>query len=387
MKKKSLENLVKTNGLDLTVNIPESVVVSRQKVRYRSIGSNLSQITFELSNGESWVAPQSSYLKFKVTSSGGDIDFTNDGGAWELFSTVRFIHNSGTELAHDKHRSRYQYARGRTEKTVSWKDVVGIMAGVNSTLVDGVTQTFHVPLNMLCSLFDSEMKYCPSYILAGGRFELERESASNLQGTATSFAFEDVELVMDELVLADDVINAMNSLSAKGDLVWKSYSYEEQLVNASGNQVSLQLSKSLGRVYEVLLTTQTDTSTRPEGNGGGASVWETSQFRINNTYFPAQECTDVKQRYLQHYDARHADGEIFDYTFTDYGTTTVVKQTLERNQVLPKSTSGAHLSSSSSLQFYGKLAVAPSANRIVTMWAIHCKMITPYGNQKVIVEM
>ncbi len=402
-----MSSLMTANNLSYTVQPSISLFNSRQYTKYPAQNSSYGQnqtIICHLSNSDTFVNPKTSYLKFSVRRTDGNAANQTTFGEWgsglNLFSRVRYIHSSGVELSHNIDISPYEAMNSRVTESQEYWDTEGKLSGHNAE-IDANSKTFCVRLDRLCKTFRSE-KLVPPFLLSGSRLELQSASSDKAfvhsLDQPTTYAIENVELVLDSYILSDAAFSSIEVLSSQGKVEYTAIDFELISSTKNSQQGSLNLQKSLGRATRVLMACYDAQTVADRGSSyhqplGADESFKQHQFRINSLYMPSLPA-DRTEAYIaalqakhgQQYPAKLTYNEYFDDGVVNSPTGQAIVQSLQRNDWLGKS-SGLPINSSSSLRVNVEFEQGAVQTRVVKMYTDHVKIITPYLYDRVVLSV
>lgn len=405
-----MSTLLQANHLSYTVPPSISLFNSRQYTKYPAQNASYSAnqtIICHLSNSDTFVNPKTSFLKFSVKRTDPNADTKTGFGEWgsatNLFSRVRYIHSSGVELSHNIDISPYEAMNTRVTESEEYWGTEAKLGGYN-TEVTTVSKTYCIRLDRLCKMFRSE-KLVPPFLLSGSRLELQTSTseqafvhASNQVIQPTTYAIEQVELVLDSYILSDASFSTIEMLSAEGKVEYTCEDYELITSTKNTNQGALELQKSLGRATRVLMgcfdaETLSDRETSYHQPLGADESFKNYQFRINSLYMPSLPA-DRTESYISALQAKHGNqypakltyDDYFDVHVNDTPVGVTVVQNLQRNDWLGKS-SGLPINSSSSLRANVEFEAGQVNTRIIKMYTDHVKILVPFLYDRVVVSV
>ena len=317
----SIANLIQLNNMEYVLPRPISVVTNRRLIKHPSalsgangVGSN-SSLTMYLNSGDDYISGKTSYVKFDVdfaVSAGNRCDFGSRGSAVNLFSSVSYFHSSGSQMLN--HSGFNTFENSKLFNMNSPDDLNNTMAvrGYSEASENyvGETQTFIIPLGVLCPIFNSS-KYIPSYLASGSRLVLNTEAYATAlrtenEGQEAQYNIVKAELVLDSITLSDEAISFLEETSASSGLsvVYNAYQhYKRSSVTGGSLQMDLPKAVSQATSAMIMIRNQGNLASDHLDSFLPVSVIQSIQWRLGSLLYPTyvEMCKESMYQQNQNY--------------------------------------------------------------------------------------
>jgi hypothetical protein len=358
----------------LKYNIPPSLSVSVQR---RAISNPAQSQTYNSkgkvnitsNSGDDWVWGRGSYLAFKLVASGDDTkkQFNSArSSAIDIIQTLTLYHSSGIEIERledvnlyhrvvDMYKYDSTYRKTELSATTSIDDAG---AQVNLPTADSGDK-FIIPLSHLSGLFDTDV-LLPAYIMSGMRFSIDLSSAatalkSDGDGAATDYTISEVEIVLDSLTLADNVVKELNKKSASSGTELSWVSYENTAKTITTTKLNMSADRAVSRANRAFLVARdlVDVSNADRKKDSlSPNEFKTTQYqwRLGSQFFPNKMLEHKSQMYktaLNCFKDAKQGGQVSFTNFKAAAGDGIMCASLERDDMLDLS--GLPVSSSRSL--------------------------------------
>lgn len=392
IKSEGMGTLLDKNGLRYRIPPSLSVTTQRRLITNPSQSQTYSSkghVNITLNSGDDYIWGKSSYMSFNLTASAAS---TFNSSALDIIKTLTIYHSSGTEIERlenvnlfRRSYDRYAYDQNYHDKKLS---VAGYDPAVYGSNLSTYTEKFIVPLNHMSGLFDTNT-LLPPYLMSGMRISIDLASNEEAlkAAAATTYTISDVDIVLDSVTLADNVVKELNKTSAsKGtELTWKSY--EDTQKPESTQKLHISAERAVSRSNMAFMVARDLGNVQLQTADSLAPITypvNQYQWRLGSSFFPNKKLDDKASMYKNAMYTFKSDGTV---NYSDFktdgadnsdGITTVL---LERDDALDLS--GLPVSSSRSLTLDATLDTPPASGYLINVFMTFEKVMRLFLYDKV----
>lgn len=213
-------------------------------------------------HGNQFVDMPNSSLRFQIRPVGSDLVFSNSSVV-NAFRRVRVVSPSGKVISDSINNNLLQRMNIKLERSFDNAFLVGPAYGHSSesdtTLLDGLTYEFVVPMRFISPFWNNEQLLPPVMsedLILEFYFENLTEVGKSAGGGAlTAYVISDPQLIVDAVLMTDPIWKALHDM--KDDIMvyeYLDYVHEETSLSISSNKGEIRSSQPLSNALEAFTT-------------------------------------------------------------------------------------------------------------------------------------
>lgn len=252
-----LLDLLDLNDLSYLQSTDASVALNRQQRKFypeKTAFSPSEVIRFHI-HGKQFMNLKNAVVKFDVTLTGTNLNFSGGGSMANFINRVRVISSNGKEISDVRKTNLMCKQNNRLYRSKSWENVIQSSIYTDQTLGSGIKYPVYLPIRLICEFFNNE-QLLPPELTEGMVIEFYLEK-TELTGNAnyTSYLIENPELVCDMSLMSDSINMAVKEMSQEM-LVYEYTDYVHAESNSSNdtNVVRIYLPHVLSNALECYTT-------------------------------------------------------------------------------------------------------------------------------------
>ena len=305
--------LLAVNELHYQMPAPLSVsTVTTNKKQYSTRNEYLpaQTIVFDI-NCNAAIDCDKSFITFKVLCDSGQSVSFGSGSGLNVIREVRIMSKSGSELdriSNFNHFARHYMRNCVSEDEIRMYDQLWGFNLSTPAIAVNQSQTFVFPLKFLSGLFRPHGGVkLPPQLMSGARIELVLESVDTAciipVGVTSTYKVLDPQISLSEHSLSDNVLKilsenaANNGLEITYDRVFTA-SESNGTVSAFNTQIKKAVSQCTSLIVEPKFSNLLAAPTFDSFNSITGAEFRKYQIRVASSYFPNQECDEVKEAYF-----------------------------------------------------------------------------------------